>query len=186
VSIISMDVKMIQETAVRDLEFIIVEIKNIEFLEEFSYSFNTQEIQSDQFVENLLDEIRKHIDHAKFKYIYTFLLSGNCQVSSVYESYKSAKNGRKAARAYARLNRESLCLYVGSSNDLIPRIKQHLGFGPKGTFAMQLCHWCENVKLDVTLKIYAFANSVDKKAFQAFEDAVWDSLEPMLGRQGKK
>ena len=182
-----MDVKVIQETAIRDLESIIVGIRNIEFLEEFSYSFNTQEIQSDQFVENLLGEIRMHIDHGRFKYIYTFFLPDNCQVRSLYERYRAAKNGRKAARAYARLNQgECHCLYVGSSNDLIPRIRQHLGFGPKGTFAMQLCHWCEDTNLDLTLKIYSFANSIDKKAFQAFEDGVWDSLKPMLGRQGKK
>ena len=182
-----MDIKMIKETAIRDLEFIIVGIRNIELIDELSYSFSTQEIQNDQFVENLLDEIRKQIDHARFKYIYTFSLPDNCQVSSVYERYKATKNGRKAERAYARLNPQvSRCLYVGSSNDLIPRIKQHLGFGPKGTFAMQLCHWCENASLDLTLKIYSFANKIDKKAFQAFEDGVWESLKPMLGRQGKK
>jgi hypothetical protein len=181
-----MDVKVIQETAIRDLESIIMGIRNIKFFEEFSYSFNTQEIQSAQFVENLLHEIRKHIDHGRFKYIYTFFLPEECEVSSVYEKYKAAKNGRKAARAYARLNRESRCLYVGSSNDLIPRIKQHLGYGPKQTFALQLCHWCESTKLDLTLKIYAFDNNIDTKAFQAFEDGVWDSLKPMLGRQGKK
>jgi hypothetical protein len=182
-----MDVKVIQETAIRDLESIILGIRNIEFIEELSYSFNTQEIQNAQFVQDLLDEIREQIDHARFKYIYTFSLPDNCQVSSVYERYKAAKNGRKAERAYARLNPQvSCCLYVGSSNDLIPRIKQHLGFGPKGTFAMQLCHWCENASLDLTLKIYSFASKIDKKAFQAFEDGVWESLKPMLGRQGKK
>ncbi len=169
-----MDVKVIQETAIGDLESIIAGIRNIYFLEEFTYSFNTQEIHS-VLVENMLAEIRKHIrkhiDHDRFKYIYTFFLPDSCRLDSVYEKYKAAKNGSKGARAYARLNGESRCLYVGSSNDLIPRIRQHLGFGPKGTFAMQLCHWCDDAKLDLTLKIYSFANSVDKKAFQAFEDA---------------
>jgi ethanolamine utilization cobalamin adenosyltransferase len=54
-----MDVKAIRETTIRDLESIILGIRNIEFNEELSYSFNTQEIQNAQFVENLLDEIRK-------------------------------------------------------------------------------------------------------------------------------
>ena len=182
-----MDVKVIQETAIRDLESIIVEIRNIEFVKELSYSFNTQEIQNAQFFENLLEEIQKQIDHARFKYIYTFSLPDNCQVSSVYERYKAAKIGRKAQRAYARLNPQlSRCLYVGSSKNLIPRIKKHFGFGPKGTFAMQICHWCENVRMDLTLKIYSFSSKIDKKAFQAFEDEVWESSKPMFGRQGKK
>ena len=107
-------------------------------------------------------------------------------LDNVYTSYKTAKENKKSERAYARLNKKSHCLYVGSSKGLVPRIKQHLGFGPKGTFAMQLCYWCEGLDLDITLKIYAFGNGISVKAFQAFEDGAWDSLKPMLGRQGKK
>jgi hypothetical protein len=189
VRIVGMDVKKIQETTISNLESIIEGVRNIEFVEEVSYSFNTNEIQGERFVESLLTRIQKQIDHARFGYIYTFFLPSNFHMSSVYDNYEAVKNSRKAGRAYARLNktnRESYCLYVGSSNDLIPRIRQHLGFGPKGTFSMQLCYWCENANLDVTLKIYAFNNSIDTKAFQAFEDGVWDSLRPMLGRQGRK
>jgi len=51
---------------------------------------------------------------------------------------------------------------------------------------MQLYYWCENLNLDITINIYAFDTNISTKAFQAFEDGVWNSLKPMLGRQGKK
>jgi hypothetical protein len=181
-----MDVEEIKETTIRDLQSIIEGIRNIRLQGMLSYSFNTKEIQDPQFVDKLLNKIQKDIDHSKFKYIYTFFLVGNFPISSAYEIYNNAKSEKKAGRAYARLNEESYCLYVGSSNDLVHRIKQHMGFGPKGTFAMQLCHWCEHAALDVNLRIYAFANSISSDAFQTFEDGVWNSLKPMLGRQGKR
>lgn len=181
-----MDFEEVQQTTIKELESVIEGIRNIRLKRVRSYSFNTKEIHDSHFVDKLLAKIRKDIDHSKFKYIYTFFFTGNFPIRSVYDVYKNAKNGKKSGRAYARLNRESHCLYVGSSNDLIHRIKQHMGFGPNGTFAMQLCHWCDQVDLDVNLKIYAFTNSISSKAFQAFEDGVWDSLKPMLGRQGKR
>jgi hypothetical protein len=187
VSIVALDVKEIQETTIRDLESIIDGIRKIEFVEKRSYSFNTNEIQDAKSVESLLGRIQRQINHGKFKYIYTFSVSRKFPISSIYDTYKAAKDSRKAGRAYARLNKsESYCLYVGSSYDLIQRIKQHLGFGPRGTFSMQLCHWCEDANFEVTLRIYAFTIGIDTKAFQAFEDGVWESLKPMLGRQGKK
>jgi hypothetical protein len=181
-----MEIKEIQETTINDLESIIDGIRNIHFLEKLSYRFNTMNIQNEQYVKDFLINIKNHIDHDKYKYIYTFCLPDNFPLDGIYDNYKNAKVSKKAGRAYARLNKESHCLYVGSSNGLIPRINQHLGFGPKGTFAMQLYHWCENLNLDITINIYAFANSISTKAFQAFEDGAWNSLRPMLGRQGKK
>ena len=132
-------------------------------------------------------EIKKKIDHTKFNYIYTLSLSDNSKVSNVYESYKAAKNSLKAGRAYAKLNPgKTQYLYVGSSQNLVPRIKQHLGFGPKSTYAIHLCHWCEDLSLDIILNVFMFNNKTDKKILQAFEDVIWESLKPMFGRQGKK
>lgn len=181
-----MEIEKVKKATITDLVSIIDDIKNIRFEEKLSYKFNTKDLQNVQFVENFLNNIKKQINHNKYKYIYTFCLPGNFPLDSIYNRYKNAKESKKSERAYARLNRKSRCLYVGSSKGLIPRIKQHLGFGPKGTFAMQLCYWCENLDLDITLNIYAFGNGISIKAFQAFEDGAWNSLKPMLGRQGKK
>ncbi|MFH1991718.1 MAG: GIY-YIG nuclease family protein [Pseudomonadota bacterium] len=181
-----MEIEKVKKATINDLVSTIDDIKNIRFEEKLSYKFNTNDLQNVQFVEKFLNNIKKQINHNKYKYIYTFCLPDNFPLDSIYNRYKNAKESKKSERAYARLNIKSRCLYVGSSKGLIPRIKQHLGFGPKGTYAMQLCYWCENLDLDITLNIYAFDNNISIKAFQAFEDGAWNSLKPMLGRQGKK
>jgi len=181
-----MEIEKVKKDTINDLVSIIDDIKNIQFEEKLSYKFNTKDLQNVHYVENLLNNIKKQINHNKYKYIYTFSLPDNFPTDKIYKRYKKAKESKKSERAYARLNRKSTCLYVGSSKGLIPRIKQHLGFGPKGTYAMQLCYWCENLNLDIALNIYGFGNGISIKAFQAFEDGVWNSLKPMLGRQGKK
>ena len=181
-----MEIEKVKKATINDLVSIVDDIKNIRFEEKLSYKFNTKDLQNVQFVENLLNNIKTQINHNKYKYTYTFWLPDNFPLDSIYNRYKNTKESKKSERAYARLNRKSRCLYVGSSKGLIPRIKQHLGFGPRGTFAMQLYYWCENLNLDITINIYAFDTDISIKAFQAFEDGVWNSLRPMLGRQGKK
>ncbi|MBU2522008.1 MAG: hypothetical protein KKD50_07250 [Proteobacteria bacterium] len=138
-----MEIEKIKKATIADFVSLIDELKNIRFGKKLSYKFNTKDLQNDQFVENFLNNIKKQINHNKYKYIYTFCLPDNFLPDNVYNRYKNAKESKKSERAYARLNRKSRCLYVGSSKGLIPRIKQHLGFGPKGTYAMQLCYWCE-------------------------------------------
>jgi hypothetical protein len=181
-----MEIEKVKNATIKDLTSIIDDLKHIQFEEQLSYQFNTNDLQSPQFVDDFLSEIKKRIDHKKYKYIYTFYLPDNSRLDSIYNKYQNAKESKKLERAYARLNKKSHCLYVGSSKGIIPRIKQHLGFGPKGTFAMQLCCWCEDLDLDITLNIYAFGDGIGNKAFQAFEDGAWNFLKPMLGRQGKK
>jgi hypothetical protein len=181
-----MEIERVKIDTIKNLTSIIDDLKNIQFEEQLSYKFNTNNLQKTNFIDDFLSEIKKRIDHKKYKYIYTFNLPDNSVLDGIYASYKNSKESKKSERAYARLNRLSHCLYVGSSKGLVSRIKQHLGFGPKGTFAMQLCYWCEGFNLDITLNIYAFDNGVSEKAFQAFEDGAWNVLRPMLGRQGKK
>jgi len=181
-----MEIEKVKKATIKDLVSIIDGIKNIQFEEKLSYKFNTKELQNHHYIENFLNNIKNQINHNKYKYIYTFNLPDNFATDNIYNRYKNAKKSKKSERAYARLNTKSSCLYVGSSKGLIPRIKQHLGFGPKGTYAMQLCFWCEKLNLDIALNIYAFDNGISIKAFQAFEDGAWNILKPMLGRQGKK
>lgn len=181
-----MEIKKLKKAIINDLLSVIDDIKSIRFKEKLSHKFNTKNLKNDKFVDKFLNDIRKQINHNKYKYVYTFCLLDDIPLDSIYTAYNSVKRSRKSERAYARLNKKSRCLYVGSSKGIIPRIKQHLGFGPRGTYAMQLFYWCENLDLEITLNIYAFDNNISIKGFQAFEDGAWNSLMPMLGRQGKK
>jgi hypothetical protein len=181
-----MDIVRVKNDTISELNTIIDDLKNLQLEEILSYKFNTKDLKSDQFVDNFLTIIKKRIDHNQYKYLYTFYLQDNSSIDAIYQRYKNIKESKKLERAYARLNRVSRCLYVGSSKGLIPRIKQHLGYGPKGTYAIQLSYWCENSDMEIALDIYAFDNSISIKAFQALEDGAWNLLKPMLGRQGKR
>jgi len=181
-----MEIEKIKIATIKSLKKIIDELEDIRIEGKLSYKFNTKDLNNNQFIDNLLNEIKNKTNHKKYKYIYTFHLSENSNLDEVYTNYKYCKENKKFERAYARLNNKSHCLYVGSSKGLVPRIKQHLGFGPKGTYAMQIYYWCEDLYLDIVINLYAFVSDIDPRAFQAFEDGAWNFYRPMLGRQGKR
>jgi len=181
-----MEIEQIKKKTIDDLASLIEDLRNIRFENHIPYNLNTKDIQDVKYVDRFLKRIKREIDHKKFKYIYTFYLLDNFPIDDIYNRYANVKESKKSGRAYARLNRKSRCLYVGSSNGLISRIRQHLGFGPAGTYTIQLRHWCENLDFEFSINIYAFGNDISIEAFQAFEDGAWESLMPMFGRQGKK
>jgi hypothetical protein len=86
-------------------------------------------------------------------YIYALLISESNGLDAIRESFLTAKTKEKNGRAYARLNKEtSYCFYVGSSYDFSKRYKEHIGYGAKATYALQLRHWAKDFpSLQLTL-----------------------------------
>lgn len=83
-------------------------------------------------------------------------------------------------RACPRLNAPSQTLYVGSSTTgLKNRIEQHIGNGPKGTYALHLSHWFEG-QYRITVKTY----NEPIEVLQIVEDALSYELSPAFGKQG--
>ncbi|EAR09920.1 hypothetical protein [Reinekea blandensis] len=84
------------------------------------------------------------------------------------------------ARACPKLNRPSSVMYVGSSTTgLKKRIVQHLGDGPKQTYALHLSHWFRG-KYRITIRVY----SESPEVIQIIEDAISFDLAPAFGKQG--
>src|SRR5690606_843826 len=76
-------------------------------------------------------------------------------------------------------------LYVGRSKKLRSRLAQHLGARHEGIYAMHLQRWATPISCDIDISYYR----IDGKAnlvIQAIEDGVWQTLQPMLGRQGEQ
>ncbi|PPK37613.1 hypothetical protein CD175_15155 [Pseudomonas laurylsulfatiphila] len=119
------------------------------------------------------------------RYIYQFSVESNVY-EELHGAFKEAKLSRKNDRAYCRLNPASALLYVGSSCDLGARIKQHLGFGNKGTYAMQLRYWLPEREGVLHIQAWRFSNEIDGAVVQAIEDGLWASNKPMFGRQGAR
>ncbi|EJN38445.1 hypothetical protein PMI38_02069 [Pseudomonas sp. GM84] len=121
----------------------------------------------------------------KARYIYKFsVLDHACE--PLHFSFELAKKSKKDNRAYCRLNAPSPQLYVGSSLDLDSRIKQHLGFGNKSIYAMQLCHWLPPGEGTLHIQAWRFGIQIDAAVVQAIEDGLWAENRPMLGRQGAR
>jgi len=72
-------------------------------------------------------------------------------------------------------------MYVGSSTTGVDkRIKQHIGDGPKGTYALHLRHWFDG---EYTVTIKQYDNKL-REVIQVIEDDLSDQLKPAFGKQG--
>ncbi|NWL79582.1 hypothetical protein DM872_22285 [Pseudomonas taiwanensis] len=120
-------------------------------------------------------------------YLYQFSVADHALVPVLHAAFTEAKTSRRGQRAYARQQAPSATLYVGSSLALLDRVKQHLGYGPQGTYALQLCHWLPTA-LPGSLELHAwrFAPDTPPSIIQAIEDSLWRRLRPMFGRQGAR
>jgi hypothetical protein len=66
------------------------------------------------------------------------------------------------------------------------RLKEHLGYGAKATFSLQLAHWTTGLDLELKFICARYRNSAQPDVFQALEDTLWDLLQPMFGRKGRR
>lgn len=122
---------------------------------------------------------------AKGRYIYRFSVAQEVS-EQLHKAFFEAKAAKKNNRAYCRVNEASSLLYVGSSSSLHSRIQQHLGFGNRGTYAMQLSHWLPAVEGELSIEAWHFGPAVDGAVLQAIEDGLWAINKPMFGRQGAR
>ena len=83
-------------------------------------------------------------------------------------------------RSCPRLNHPSRVMYVGSSStDVKNRLAQHIGDGPKSTYALHLKHWFKG-----SYKITVTQYDVPHEVLQILEDDLADRLEPAFGKRG--
>ena len=104
----------------------------------------------------------------------------------VERTFAMAKAHEENNRAYPRLNAKGRCFYVGSSQTVAKRFAEHLGYGSKKTYALQLLHWARPIGLRVKLTCAKYPNCTPYSVLQALEDTLWDNKAPMFGRQGRK
>jgi len=94
---------------------------------------------------------------------------------SLLSTYKATKD-----RSCPALNSPSKIMYVGSSTTGVKsRIKQHIGDGHKGTYALHLKHWFDG---DYKITIMEFDRTRD--VLQIIEDDISDRLSPAFGKKG--
>ena len=95
---------------------------------------------------------------------------------------------RKTANDYPRVNggnEATTTLYVGRSKTLRSRLRQHLGAGSRGVYALHLQRWATGNDAEIAISAMKFDGAEDLLV-QAVEDGLWASLKPAFGRKGEK
>jgi len=152
-----------------------------------SFDLDNLSVESQKpFLDELLKWERSCPDSS---YIYVISAMDGVDLSDCNTAFASAKSDSIDApqrRAFARTNnRESSTLYVGSSRSIKKRIAEHLGFGSRSTYALQISHWASKLDGQFMITIYRFDGG-QNNVIQAIEDGLWERLKPMFGRQGSK
>lgn len=111
--------------------------------------------------------------------------SRDIDLVAVERAFTDAKAFVANDRAYPRLNLQSSCFYVGSSQALAKRFKEHLGFGAGKTYALQLIHWARPLGLKLEFVCAKYPDGTAPEVIHALEDTLWQTRKPMFGRQGR-
>jgi hypothetical protein len=150
-------------------------------------SFRVQTCQLNPEIEQraLLDKVSAQIggDHL---YLYYFQVVNNIDLAEVKRTFLNTKEREKNRRAYPRFNCQSEFLYVGSSFNISQRFKEHLGYGSKMTYSLQLAHWASNLNLELDFIYAKYPEDIVHDVIQIIEDTLWDELHPMFGRRGQR
>lgn len=78
----------------------------------------------------------------------------------------------------------SATLYVGSSQEVKKRLREHLWQGHRMTYALHLGRWCRETEGTVVVSVQPILNTYDFQVRQDLEDTVWRLLRPRLGKSG--
>ena len=161
-------------------------VENVLPVKTKSWIIQTKDLVEDGAEPTLVEEIKIWAGKGG-SYLYTISReSTEPSNEDVSSSFAHAKASEKGKRAYARLNSPSSIIYVGSSEKIHQRIKEHLGFGAKGTYSLQLSAWAPPLSLSLKLWCAQYPENTHTDVLQALEDALWSQLKPMFGRQGAR
>ena len=157
--------------------------KEIEELKCILKNINIKELEP--ITIDVLKENTLNLDlPAKKSYIYVIKSIKSIKKQGIIDGIESKKQNFAMSRINDNFNKnKENCLYVGSSHNIVKRIKEHLGFGGSAkTYAMHLKEWWGNGT--IIIELYHIEDS--DKCLQTYEDLLWDYYKPILGRQGKK
>lgn len=117
--------------------------------------------------------------------LYAISLESVLDRQSIRERLATAKHEKIAERAYCRVLPfiDSECLYVGSSQTLVKRLLEHLGFGARSTYALQLAHWVGDLVGTLSIEALIY-DDISANVLCALEEQLSAELKPMFGRRG--
>ncbi|WP_444958746.1 hypothetical protein [Microbulbifer sp. ZKSA002] len=169
-------------------------IKEIKFPEPVTIEIELSKL-NDAYITDVLNEVpagyAQALKDTDFIYIFTLKKPTTEIKKQIFNGLSASRDLQaledfEGKRDFCRVNNsESEYLYVGRSQKLKSRLKQHLDAGSEGIFAMHMLRWGAGINATLEINYYRF----DKKSnliVQALEDGLWDQFTPMFGRQGEK
>lgn len=122
---------------------------------------------------------------AKCPTLYSIALGSSVDCELAWHLLNVAKSEKRLARAYCRVPpfANSHIMYVGSSQKLPHRILEHLGFGSKSTYALNLAHWASELVGTFTVDAQVY-DEVTPEVLCALEDQLAVEVRPLFGRRG--
>lgn len=142
------------------------------------FSFTMTKILTD----DSLNELAKQL-FTSGRFIYFFKTNRPQEISSLFKKYSEIKGNNRLARHNG--NDNSTILYVGSSNSLQKRFKEHCGLASKSTYAIKFRDWLTDDNLEIEFHYFQLDNT-DQDILQHIEDGLWKSMKPVLGKFGGK
>jgi hypothetical protein len=116
--------------------------------------------------------------------IYVISASNPDCAAAIANAFKARKLNFAAPRENPA-NGGSTALYVGSSEKIKTRLKEHLfqAYSEK-TYALNLQKWCPQIEGSIRVKIQPILDSSSREIRQDLEDAVWRKFSPIFGKSG--
>jgi hypothetical protein len=175
-------------------------VKDVVPFEQKSWIIRTSELPSYPVVPKVVPKIINKVSNWArngSKFLYYLQVMGQPDLNAIRKAYSESRKRDRGTRAYARLRKRSPSstpitekpspyFYVGSSSNISSRLNDHLGYGTYTTFALQLAHWAVGLDLKLKFTCAKYQNSGQADVFQALEDTLWDQLQPMFGRKGRR
>jgi len=149
-----------------------------------TFHFSTAQLRLDEEPAELIAKVANWARRAT-SFIYVFEAQADAATLATLHQRVTAAKSAKDGRAYPRLFSPSPVLYVGGSQSLRSRFREHLGYASKAVYAMQLAHWASELDVPLTFKAAKYADDTAPSLLGALEDQLWTELKPMMGRQGR-
>ena len=152
-----------------------------------TWTVRTSELRADAGPPSIVADVQQwEAGGRPSAFLYSFTATDNLDLSMVERAFADAKARERNERAYARLISVSRCFYIGGSRSLAQRLKEHLGFGTRKTYAMQLAHWAMPLRINLEFACARYPAPIDEAVLQALEDTLWSQMQPMFGRKGQR
>jgi hypothetical protein len=165
-------------------------IRQAEFADAIERQFTAGQIRSGAAGQGIKPWLEETLgDQVTRSAIYSISV-GNAETAEVI---KNAFDGlpNELARGYRLPRRNPVIqgqtiLYVGGSEGIRRRLKEHIGVASAKTYAMNMQRWCPDFEGRVTVKVQTFSQAVGRECRQDIEDTLWDSLQPIFGKKGAR